>query len=648
MEGRIELEWNGREITIERRSKGRVPMGEFQAYETESGLPVRELTAENCGLQLLGVERAVYERSAFVRQAGQAVTQDGALERRLGALVTTGEETVSYSDTERRLRDWKNACRHNQTGELPRLERQLEDTERTLEQIRMLQERTVSLRAGEEPRNAELLRLSRVEKALRAAENRRKQEAVARAEGRCAELRVQADAALELTAGLPKEPVLRQWQKEWAELQNAWRTIPIAAMQNPEHPVVPSVFAGKTAEEILETAEAAERSCEKLEQEAQPVKQPFPWLAIAALVLAAVVFLLPTWYLGFVFLAFAAMMAVMAQGKATASRRKAEQAALELQSILQRFGAASQSEIRRLAERTVAELGRYEEACIRLQEEESRRLAAAEALRQREAGYFAKLKAAIPDAEEPVAALDAAIAAQRTADRLSADVEAAKRHCRELAETLQPTEAETAPDMDVSGYDLQAVEQRKSQLQWELQELRTQLDRIQGQISAMGDPAELEARREQLAEQIAEQKRRYDALTTAMAVLEQANDSLQTRFAPEISRRAEAVMAELTDSRYDRILLDRALTITARETGEVTSRELNRLSAGTADQLYLAVRLAICGAVLGEDVPLILDDALVNFDDARLLRAMQLLRNEGRNRQILLFTCQSREKNCLS
>ena len=55
-------------------------------------------------------------------QAGLAVTQTGALEQRLGALVTTGEETVSYSETERRLRDWRNACRHNQTGELPRLD----------------------------------------------------------------------------------------------------------------------------------------------------------------------------------------------------------------------------------------------------------------------------------------------------------------------------------------------------------------------------------------------------------------------------------------------------------------------------------------------------------------------------------------------
>ena len=60
MEGRMDICWNGRDITIERRSKGRLPMGEFRAYETESGLDVPELTATNCGMMLLGVERSVF------------------------------------------------------------------------------------------------------------------------------------------------------------------------------------------------------------------------------------------------------------------------------------------------------------------------------------------------------------------------------------------------------------------------------------------------------------------------------------------------------------------------------------------------------------------------------------------------------------
>ena len=74
-------------------------------------------------------------------------------------------------------------------------------------------------------------------------------------------------------------------------------------------------------------------------------------------------------------------------------------------------------------------------------------------------------------------------------------------------------------------------------------------------------------------------------------------------------------------------------------------RDASLLSAGTVDQLYLAVRLAICDLVLpNEDpAPIVLDDALSNFDDARAHAALRWLKDAARNRQILLFACQSRE-----
>ena len=45
--------------------------------------------------------------------------------------------------------------------------------------------------------------------------------------------------------------------------------------------------------------------------------------------------------------------------------------------------------------------------------------------------------------------------------------------------------------------------------------------------------------------------------------------------------------------------------------------------------------------------PLILDDALVRFDDSRLLSALRVLKAEAETRQVLLFTCQSRENDAL-
>ena len=87
MSGRMDICWNGKNITLERSSNKRVPFGEFRAYETESGLPVNELTAANCGEMLLGVEKSVFLRSSFVHLTDLPVTQDEALRRRLNALV---------------------------------------------------------------------------------------------------------------------------------------------------------------------------------------------------------------------------------------------------------------------------------------------------------------------------------------------------------------------------------------------------------------------------------------------------------------------------------------------------------------------------------------------------------------------------------
>lgn len=93
------------------------------------------------------------------------------------------------------------------------------------------------------------------------------------------------------------------------------------------------------------------------------------------------------------------------------------------------------------------------------------------------------------------------------------------------------------------------------------------------------------------------------------------------------------------------MVLDRTFRLSAEPTGDTLYRDAALLSSGTADQLYLATRLAICDLVLPREnrVPIILDDALANFDDARCAAALRWLKEEAKHRQILLFTCHSRE-----
>ena len=93
------------------------------------------------------------------------------------------------------------------------------------------------------------------------------------------------------------------------------------------------------------------------------------------------------------------------------------------------------------------------------------------------------------------------------------------------------------------------------------------------------------------------------------------------------------------------VLLEPDMHLSVREADGQVMRPAAAMSCGTADQMYLALRLAMCRRLLPPDAPMVLDDALVNFDPARTRAALRVLREEPR--QILLFTCQEREGNYL-
>ena len=155
-----------------------------------------------------------------------------------------------------------------------------------------------------------------------------------------------------------------------------------------------------------------------------------------------------------------------------------------------------------------------------------------------------------------------------------------------------------------------------------------------------------EERKEAAREELERRQREYAALEAALTALDAAHTGLQARFSPALNRLAGDYLAKLTGGKYDKVSLTRQFEALAEEAGSLQPRRALALSQGTADQLYLAVRLAACRLVLpGEEpCPLVLDDALANFDDERMALALDCLSELGKERQILLFTCHSREK----
>jgi uncharacterized protein YhaN len=135
----------------------------------------------------------------------------------------------------------------------------------------------------------------------------------------------------------------------------------------------------------------------------------------------------------------------------------------------------------------------------------------------------------------------------------------------------------------------------------------------------------------------------YFALELAQKALSAATGELQRRFAPRISKRAQELFGALTGGRYQKLILTEELTLDTAAGDEGTLRSAQWRSDGTVDQLYLALRLAVAEE-LTPDAPLVLDDAMVRFDDNRLAVALDILKEFAQNKQVILFTCQSREK----
>ena len=172
---------------------------------------------------------------------------------------------------------------------------------------------------------------------------------------------------------------------------------------------------------------------------------------------------------------------------------------------------------------------------------------------------------------------------------------------------------------------------------------------LRGQLSAIGDPAVIDARLDNVREEVKTLQADYDALEIAQEVLREADDQLHARFSPQICDRAGEYLEKLTKGRYTGFSLNREMEILVLEGDDPIPRSLSGLSQGTRDQLYFALRLAVADLALPkpDECPLVLDDALCSFDDERLASALDCLAELAEERQVLLFTCQKRESEAM-
>lgn len=649
MAGCIDGAWNGRDITLLRATRRQgAPMGEFKALYTGTGDAVPGLTGQNCGETLLGVTREVYERSAFIRQSGLSVTQDAELERRIAALLSSGEEDVSFSEASAVLKKQLNRRRRNKTGQIPDLEAQLTELKEQLEAGRALARQIEQLRAQAEGLDArkaalteELNAWDRWEAAQRSQSLDQLRQQADTLEARAEELRQQLarervpgnDVIARLRGAIVNlETVRKSLDKAREERDSAMK-----AVLRAEDAVAENLFAGQTIEQVSR------------EMTNPPEGRPSYTGAAVLGVLGCAAAGAAGWFgrqLGLLpALGLAAAIAVLTicgvWGLVRSARRKAR-----LTALIKRYGTADRAEIDHMADTYYALCRTRDEAQETLRSKSATADALYTSLSSNEQGILLEVRRFAPTAFD-IPTADALLrrCAQRRRELSEAETAAREAALRRDVLTQQEGTADPSAPSSRPARDREAIRQELAQVQSALADARSSADQLSGRLQASGDPVVLESQIRTLTARRDTLEEEYGALEEALGALETASTQLQGRFSPALGRRAAQIFQVLTKGRYTGVVLDRDFHLSAQPDGDQLYRHAGYLSAGTADQLYLAVRLAICDLVLPQEeaAPLVLDDALAAFDDDRCAAALSYLKEEAKKRQILLFTCHSRE-----
>lgn len=562
MQGEMELSAGGKDITITRTTKLKsAPMRELSAVYTGTNIPVEGIDAANAGEMLTGASREVFKRSAFVEQGSIVISSSPELEKRISAIVSTGDEDCSFTEADEQLRAWQRSRRYNRRGKLPELEERMAETKKRLAELDSL--------ANESERLTQQLEQGRqncrqLENAITESRKTARRDALSNLQN----LRKELNAANEAHEKADDECDARR-----------------AALCG-------CVIGERLPDEVAAEVRADTEKCLELKEVSERRTSPFAavlLLILALAVIASAIFIVPADFALYAFIAggvlcLAALLLAIRYSKA---KNAASDAGRQRRILLSKYKAEDERGIKSC----------YEE--------------------------FLKLFDELSAAENEE---------KRTAQRLA-----------EMRTTQEKTEAKTLQELDFSGGDNEAsqLSRELSAAQRSCDMLSARISEIKGRVDAMGDPLVLGSELNNMESLYAALQSEYDAIALAVDTLRAADADIQGRFSPELGKLAAHYMSVVTDGRYEGVLINRDFSAKTKLSGDTVPRETEYLSAGTLDLMYLAVRLAVCTLALPENsaCPLILDDALVNFDAERTQQAMKLLREISKQRQVILFTC---------
>ena len=192
--------------------------------------------------------------------------------------------------------------------------------------------------------------------------------------------------------------------------------------------------------------------------------------------------------------------------------------------------------------------------------------------------------------------------------------------------------------------DYEALKQELDNTLNTLSEKKSELSALLAEIKAAEKGAEnpelIKTEINSLTKKTETQKEFCDACDMALEVLADSYAELRSGFGSALETAGAEIFSRLTNGKYDGMTVSDSFDIGVTEKGVFGNREVGYLSSGTADQTYLSLRLALSSLMNDQEtLPILLDDALAQYDDGRLHTALEFLKEYSAKAQIIMFTC---------
>lgn len=153
---------------------------------------------------------------------------------------------------------------------------------------------------------------------------------------------------------------------------------------------------------------------------------------------------------------------------------------------------------------------------------------------------------------------------------------------------------------------------------------------------------------ERVEKEIYKYEKQLKAISKALRLLKESFKVIQNSFGPLLNKKVSEIFSQLTNNEYNQVMVSENYDLILRNSKSHSLININNLSNGTWDQVYLSLRLAIIHLIFGEKtIPIILDESFSQYDEIRLKNVLKIFYELSNNKQVILFTCQKREMELL-